>query len=246
MKELLLREKETLSAQQECTLFQWLKDRQSGKPLQYIIGVWPFAGHSFMMRPPVLIPRNDSESVLQAALDACASHKGCSQVLDLCCGSGCLGLAFALETGAHLTAVDITPAACELTRDNAAALRVDCEIWQADILQAQLWQTAPWQAHFEHILCNPPYIPSKDIASLDITVRGYESLLALDGGEDGLLFYAQLARQARRLLQAGGVLTLEIGWNQAAAVQELFLAQGWQLLALRKDVNGQDRVLQFL
>ncbi len=244
LKELLLHAQQPLSGEQIETLERWLTERERGVPIQYILGEWTFAGLLFAVQSPVLIPREDSESLLCAAEEERPFFEG-MQVLDLCCGTGCLGLSWSHGRSVELTSVDVDAAACQLTEKNARRLGVPCTVYQEDILAAQFWRKEAWQQRFDLIFCNPPYIPSADIDTLDALVRENESARALDGGADGLVFYRLLAENAAKFLSKEGVLVLEIGWDQAADVQAIFSTCSWAQGRLFLDDNGRDRALAF-
>lgn len=242
-KDLLLRNREKATKEQIETYSAWLQERETGKPLQYILGHWPFYGRDFLLREPVLIPREDSETVIEAASMA---KEHFEQIIDLCCGSGILGLTMAAESGAALTAVDINPVALTLTEENADRLDIHVDVLQCDLLSQGAFDREEWQGRFDCLLCNPPYIQSAEITTLSESVRDFESLLALDGGDDGLLFYRQLADHAGKLMRNDGVAAFEIGLGQAEEVRSLFCEnKGWTFEAAVLDGNERERALRF-
>jgi release factor glutamine methyltransferase len=195
--------------------------RESGEPLAYIFGEWDFYGLRLIVTPDVLIPRIDSEALIDAALTAVTASN--PRILDLCCGSGCLGLALLSKLpNAALTAVDISAAALEVTRINAERLGFSERVTliNADILQAP--DHSIFNSDFSLIISNPPYVTALEMAALDKSVADYEPHLALYGGADGLNFYRAIAAYWGGLPAADGVMVLECGHAQKMAVEEIF------------------------
>ncbi|MDD4849415.1 MAG: peptide chain release factor N(5)-glutamine methyltransferase [Gemmiger sp.] len=222
--------------------------RAAREPLQYLAGQWGFHGLELAVGPGVLCPRPDSEVVCEAAL-ACLAGAGPAAplVLDLCAGTGCLGLAIkAACPGARVVCVEKSPAAFAYLQQNAAAAlpgytpahpAVECVA--ADIFTYH--QTLAAGAA-SLVVSNPPYLTAAEMAQrMPETAR--EPALALDGGADGLDFYRLLVTQYRACLAPGGWLVLEIGCAQAAAVMALGRAAGWQNVHSQKDYGGNDRVV---
>lgn len=205
--------------------------RLAGEPLQYILGEWAFLGLPMRVRPGVLIPRADTEILAERAV-ALIRQYGYRKVLDLCCGSGCIGIALARLCGADVTATDLSPDCCALACENAALNGVHLDVRQGDLFDA-----LERRAGFDLIACNPPYLDEKDWANLQREVT-YEPRLALDGGPDGLYFYRRIAAEYRAHLRPGGTLLLEIGSTQAEPVAACF--GGAELLL---DYAGKPRVL---
>lgn len=202
--------------------------RLSGEPLQYILGEWEFMGLKLIMRPCALIPRQDTETVAEAAL-ALAKERGFRTALDLCCGTGCIGISLAALGGLDVTMSDISGECVALARENAAKHGISAQFAEGDLFSALSG------ARFDLIVCNPPYIPSGDIESLQREVKN-EPRRALDGGKDGLDFYRRISVQYQRHLNPGGALLLEIGFDQAEAVRGMF--GGARVV---KDLGGNDR-----
>ncbi len=207
--------------------------RLNREPLQYILGETVFMGLRIKCRPPVLIARNDTETLAQQAL---ARLRPGMDALDLCCGSGAVALS--LKAGcpqARVAASDISPQALALTRENAGLHGLDIALAQGDLF-------APWQGQRFHLICcNPPYIPSGQMPHLQPEV-GFEPALALDGGADGLTFYKRLYRQAGRHLRPGGWLLAEVGDGQMAAVKAMAQVE-FDRLSVYDDMGGRPRVL---
>ncbi len=188
--------------------------RLTRQPLQYLLHTQPFLGRDFYVDERVLIPRPETELLAERAIAALREHPH-PIALDLCCGSGALAVSMALEVpGAQVHAADLSPDALAVTAKNAELLGAS-----ATLHQWYLFAALP-EIAFYVIFCNPPYIPSADCLTLQEEVRR-EPLMALDGGADGLDFYRQIARSAPHFLRPGGVLLLEVGFDQAEAVMAL-------------------------
>ena len=209
-------------------LRQAIKRRLTGEPLQYILGEWEFMGLPFLAGPEALIPRQDTETLCEAALGWLKSRPGAS-VLDLCCGTGCIGVSLARLGGAHVTFGDISPEALSLARRNAEKNGVEGVFCESDLF-------ADLPGVYDLIVCNPPYLTASEIADCQLELT-FEPALALYGGEDGLTFYRRLAAEWADHVAEGGLLLMEIGAGQGAAVQELF--PGARIV---KDIRGLDRV----
>ena len=217
--------------------------RLAGEPVAYLIGEWEFYGLALDVTPDVLIPRMDTEVLAERAiLLARAAGEG-ARVLDLCAGSGCVGLAVAANVPTcRVVLADVSEAALKIckgnVRRNELNARVTCV--QADALQkpdAALWD-------FDVIACNPPYIPTGDLAGLDVSVRDYEPRSALDGGADGLDFYRAIAAQWGSALRLGGSLLFEVGINQAMDVAALLERSGFEDIQSTQDTQGIPRVVE--
>ena len=219
-----------LSAEEESALMSALEKRVSGTPIQYIFNRAPFMGFEFYVDERVLIPRMDTENLCDAAYNYIYRKKG-AKVLDLCAGSGAIGLSLKkMCPHLHVTLSDISADAGNVQKINAEGLD-DVEILTGDMF------TTVTGRKFDLIVCNPPYIPSRDIPGLQAEVHR-EPSLALDGGDDGLDFYRLLADNYRNYLNDGGRIYMEIGYDQAEAVCELF--GGGNVI---KDLSGNDRVV---
>ena len=216
--------------------------RLRGEPIAYIAGSWEFYGLPMVVNPDVLIPRIDSEVLVDAAKEKLTGRKMDARILDLCCGSGCLTCAIAHEMPATcIISVDVSTAALEVCRKNIALNRLNS---RAICMQADALSAPPLgMGQFDMIVCNPPYIPTIDILSLDSSVRDYEPLWALDGGDDGLKFYRSVIKYWKMLLKEDGWLLFEVGENQADAVSEMLLSAGFSSVETRKDSIGVDRVV---
>lgn len=226
--------------------FDLLGKRVAGEPLQYLIGTAEFMGIKLQVNSSVLIPRQDTELLAETALAELAGrHKmlGTHSVLDLCTGSGALAIAIAkLAHKVTVTATDLSPEALNLAEKNAAMSGLPRPI---NFFQGDLFDALPPLSSFDVIVTNPPYIPTAVIDTLDIQVRDYEPRAALDGGEDGLTIIRRILLEAPTFLNPGGVLLMEIGYDQAKAVASLAGAKGGPFIEGRilKDLNKKDRVL---
>ncbi len=227
-----------LSHGQLVRLESMLDRRTSGEPVQYILGNADFMGMRFEVTPDVLIPRQDTETLAEAALIDLRARPGEPALLDLCAGSGCIGLSLAsLAPDARVTLSDISREALDVVKRNAHALGVRVELRHGDLF------AAVGRERFDVIASNPPYIPRQELAGLQREVR-FEPRLALDGGEDGLDFYRRIARDAAAHLNSGGAIFLEVGIGEAAAVLAL-MKQHLSCLEAGtiRDLNGVERVV---
>ena len=225
-----------LSAMELETFRAMVARRAKREPLQYIRGQAEFWSLPFTVNPAVLIPRPDTEVLVEEALQRLS---GPGRILDVGTGSGAIAIAIAHERPeARVEAVDLSPSALAVARGNAEANGVAERVTlsQGDLRQLQ-------GAGYDLVVSNPPYIPSADLAALMPEVREFEPLLALDGGADGLSAYRLLAAQARALLKPGGWLLLEVGIGQAEAVTELLRAAGLVEIFTRADYAGVARVV---
>lgn len=215
-----------------------LSRRSLGEPLQYITGKASFMGYTFEVSPEVLIPRQDTETLCETALERLKQKEGPVRILDLCTGSGCILISLVL-LGEAVSGVgaDISEKALEVARGNALRL---CP-GKTRFVRSDMF--ADIRGRFNMIVSNPPYIRSGDIPGLMREVAGHEPLQALDGGEDGLAFYRILAGRAGSYLVPGGELIMEIGYDQAADVTGLLKEAGWSDISVIKDLPGHDRVV---
>ncbi len=188
--------------------------REAGEPLQYIFGEWDFMGLPFSVIPGVLIPRGDTEILCERAISL-IRERSYRTVLDLCCGSGCIGISIRKYADADVTCADIDPDCLRIARENAERNGVSVTFAQGDLFDA-----VP-SCRFDLICCNPPYLSKADMASLQKEVR-HEPVLALYGGEDGLDYYRRISKEFRRYLNPGGAMLLEIGSAQADSVGKMF------------------------
>ena len=211
------------------------------EPLQYIIGKWDFMGLAFKVDARALIPRPETELLVEEALTFISRRKRetPASVLDICTGSGCIALSIACLTDANVTATDISRDALSLAKENAVKLNANrVKFFESDLGEALLNRGAE---KFDVIISNPPYIPVKDIQRLSETVRDFEPHLALDGGEDGMDIYRRLIPQSVELLKPDGALFLEIG---PAKVADLAVDAGFKNVKIIRDYAGLERIVK--
>lgn len=226
---------EELSEKVEQCFRKVIKLRCQRIPLQHITGVQEFMGHTFWVNDKVLIPRQDTELLVEETLK---DLKSGMRFLDLCTGSGCILLSLLLGCpGAIGIGTDISTAALKVAKRNQDLLRQDAILLESDLFERI-------EGTFDVIVSNPPYIRSEEILSLMEEVRVYEPLSALDGHEDGLYFYRRIAKESPSYLKAGGGLYLEIGYDQGVSVPRLLKEQGFYQIEVKKDLAGLDRVVK--
>ncbi len=207
---------------------RYLHQRREGTPTQYITGKQEFYGREFHVTPDVLIPRPETEHLIEAAL---AGETACpTSILDVGTGSGAIAITLALETQAQVTATDISPAALRVAEENASRLGAEVNFQECDLI--------PEGSKFDLIVSNPPYVALTE--SLPREVRDHEPHLALYAGQDGLAIYRRLIPAAARALNPGGRLIVEIGSTQAEAVREMLSA--WTNVRILNDLAGLPRV----
>ena len=226
----------------EAKVKDYLDRRLRGEPVAYITGSWEFYGLPMTVTPDVLIPRMDTELLVDTAKSLVLGRKMDARILDLCCGSGCIACALGHELPAtKLVAVDISASALEVCRRNLSSNRLSsrCITLQADATAAPPLSIGT----FDLIVSNPPYIESDEIMALDSSVRDFEPIWALDGGPDGLRFYKGILKYWKSLLRPGGYILFEVGENQAEAVRDMILAAGFASAETRKDTQGIERVV---
>jgi release factor glutamine methyltransferase len=212
-----------------------------GEPVAYLIGEWEFYGLPLDISESVLIPRTDTEVLAAQAIEG-VRELDRPRVLDLCAGSGCVGLAIASQVpGCRVVLGEISEGALRICRQNIRRSGLT-----ERVVTCQVDATAKPLANlgeFDAIVCNPPYIPSGDIARLDASVRDYEPRLALDGGADGLDFYRAICDKWRQALSTGGRLYFEVGIGQADEVLRLMRSRGFGDIQVIPDTNGIPRVV---
>ena len=217
-----------------------IRRRRSGEPIAYILGRREFYGLSFAVDRRGLVPRPDTETLVEVALERTRARSMYGRALDLCTGTGCVAIAFAKARPTwRLTASDVSFEATELAWENARRLGV---AFSVGVHQGNLFEPHGEQ-RFDLVVANPPYIPSGDIAALEPDIRDFEPRLALDGGGDGLALIRAIVSGARARLEPEGVLALEIQYDQAARTRELFEAAGFTAVDVRRDYGGRDRVV---
>ena len=243
---LILRMAEEVTEEQAQRLHAYVTERITHKPCQYILGTQDFMGMEFATAPEVLIPRPETEILVEQACERLMvlgekklEQTGSSalRVLDMCCGSGCIGISVAkLVPDVSVDLADISDAAIALTKKNRDRLEADCSVIQTDLF-AQI------EGKYDMIVSNPPYIRTDEIPKLMAEVRDFEPHLALDGKADGLYFYDKIIREAREYLYEDGYILFEIGQDQLDAVRRLLVENGYADIKGIKDYAGLDRIV---
>lgn len=214
-------------------LFEILEKRKDSYPLQYLLGRWAFYDFEVYVEEGVLIPRPETELLVEEALKVLNRD---SRVLEIGPGTGIISIALAKHRGCKVRAVDISSKAVDLAKKNASFNRVDIELVQGDVYE-------PISGKFDLIISNPPYIREDEEAFLKKELS-YEPKEALYAGADGMDIIKKIVVGARPYLRPGGSLMLEIGYDQGQSVKSLFKDQGFQDIIIRKDYNNQDRIVK--
>lgn len=230
-----------LSEKESSLYMEAIRRRSSRIPLQHITGEQEFMGFSFRVNPHVLIPRQDTEILVETALEKAENHM---RILDLCTGSGCIIISLSkmiLEGREPAWEIecegsDISPEALKTAKGNADRLGARVHFIQSDLFENI-------RGAYDMIVSNPPYIQTSEIEELQDEVRLYDPRIALDGKEDGLYFYRRIIEEAREHLSEKGWLLFEIGWDQKEAVSNLMGEAGYTLVTVKKDLAGLDRVV---
>lgn len=232
---LLVHGDRSLSPFEEQMYQKSIATRKNRIPLQHITGEQEFMGLTFRVNEKVLIPRQDTEILVEEAL---RFLKDGDRILDVCTGSGCILLSLLhYSNECYGVGVDLSEDALAIAKENGERLEEEAEWVCSDMLKALPKQT------FELIVSNPPYIPTQVIPTLMEEVKSHEPYMALDGKEDGLYFYRKLVEQCPDYLAKEGMLLVEIGYDQAEAVSKLFSEAGFTDVTVMKDLAGLDRVV---
>ena len=233
-----------LASQEEQLYNQYISERALGKPVSYITGMKEFMGLEFAVNEAVLIPRPETELLVEEAVRVLNGKA--MRVLDLCTGSGAIAVSIRhFVPQAEVTATDLSEEALKVAWENAERLTAGgIRFLQGDLFEAFSNLQSPGSGLFNLIVSNPPYIPAKVIDGLMPDVKDFEPRLALDGGTDGLDIYRRLIPQAAEHLAPGGVLLLEIGFDQGETVPDLCRQAGLGNIAVLKDLAGLDRVVR--
>ncbi len=226
-----------LTAEQAERLEALCTRREAREPLQYLCGSWSFLDFELAVGPGVLCPRADTEVVAEAAANALAGIAA-PRVLDLCAGTGCLGLGVKRFCPAAQVTSGKEPCGIPLSGAERPSLPgTDHHPGAGDLFT--YWKTLP-EGQLDLIVSNPPYLTAAEMGALQPEVA-QEPAMALEAGEDGLVFYRAIAEHYQKALRPGGALALEIGWQQREAVTALLAANGWTEIVCRKDFGGNDR-----
>ena len=213
---------------------------KQGEPLAYVLGEWDFYGLNLTVSPDVLIPRDDTCAVTSLAIQQALFLNQDPRVLDLCCGSGCIGLAIASRVkDARVTLADLSPEALTVAKRNMMRTKLSARV---RCVQVNALEPAPaFLGKFDLIVSNPPYITAEEMEVLPISVRNYEPHMALYGGEDGLDFYRSIAKNFSRALKPGGFLCFEFGMGQGDAVCRILEDNDYAVLERVRDYNDRER-----
>ena len=219
---------------------EYVRKRVGGMPVQYVLGKTSFRYLDLVVTPDVLIPRHDTEILVDVALDY-VGKLGVPKCLDLCCGSGAIALSIAYECKqAFIVGSDVSDSALKIAVRNSYLNQLNKRVYW---VCSDLYDGLNFY-DFDIITCNPPYIPSKEIQSLQPEIREYEPFLALDGGEDGLDYYRHILKEVTRYLAIGGSLILEVGDDQADTVTKLVGRSGYfESLSTVKDLKDRPRII---
>ena len=222
---------------------EMVQRRLAGEPVAYITGVWEFRGLPMEVSRDVLIPRVDTEVLAETAIKYLKdTGRLDARVLDLCSGTGCIGCAIAAELPrVRVVLSDVSPEAMEISRRNVSRNGLDGRI---SFLPADVMKLPPLMTgSFDLVVSNPPYIPTVEIMTLDPSVRDYEPVWALDGGEDGLDFYRAILKNWHGVIRQGGELMFEVGEEQAERVKDLMRMAGLREARSVLDTRGVERVV---
>mgnify|MGYP001228598902 FL=1 len=219
---------------------EYVRKRVGGMPVQYVLGKTSFRYLDLVVTPDVLIPRHDTEILVDVALDY-VGKLGVPKCLDLCCGSGAIALSIAYECKqAFIVGSDVSDSALKIAVRNSYLNQLNKRVYW---VCSDLYDGLNFY-DFDIITCNPPYIPSKEIQSLQPEIREYEPFLALDGGEDGLDYFRYILKEVTRYLAIGGSLILEVGDDQADTVTKLVGRSGYfESLSTVKDLKDRPRII---
>ncbi|MEG1981815.1 MAG: peptide chain release factor N(5)-glutamine methyltransferase [Clostridia bacterium] len=212
-----------------------------GEPIAYIFSQWDFMGRTFFVDKNVLIPRADTEILVELASNE-IKKTSALKALDICTGSGCIAISLALDfENLYVTALDISEKALEITEKNAKEHSVSEKICikRLDVLK----DTLQTDEKFDIIVSNPPYIKNSDVKMLDKSVIDYEPTIALDGGESGLIFYEAIAKNFKRNLKENGAIFFESGYDNAEEVAKILEQNGYSKIQIKKDLAGNNRVV---
>ena len=239
----LLADRDAYATDEICKAVQKGLDRLlEGEPLAYVLGEWEFYGLNLVVSPDVLIPRDDTVAVASLAISQGLFLDKDPRILDLCCGSGCIGLAVASRVkDAKVTLADLSQKALNVAKQNTALNhmtgRVRC-------VQADATKPAPaFLGKFDMIISNPPYITGEEMKQLPKSVADFEPHMALYGGEDGLDFYRAIAENYTPALKSGGCLALEFGMGQGDDVCRILAEHGYTILERSRDYNDRERAV---
>ena len=229
-----------LSEDQEKYFLEMMKDRLNQRPIAYILGNREFMVLDFFVKEGVLIPRPDTETLVEEIINICNNKTGLN-ILDIGTGSGAITVSLAKYLDkSHIVSVDISDIALEIASKNAVSNKVDERI---DFIKSDVFSNVSRENKFDIIVSNPPYIKKSDIDGLDRQVKDFEPYNALEGGEDGLDFYRKITRESREFLNENGILACEVGHDQASDVSKIMQQNGFKGIYTKSDLQGFERVV---
>ncbi|MBU3127378.1 peptide chain release factor N(5)-glutamine methyltransferase [Clostridium tagluense] len=231
-----------LNGKQEEEFSQLIQLRKSKMPIKYILGECEFMGMNLIVKPGVLIPRPDTEILVEEVIKH-INEKDYTQVCDVCSGSGAIGIAIAeFIKGVEVMLYDISYDAIAVAKLNIERFDLASRVNEqhSDLLQSAIEQNKKFQV----VVSNPPYIRESVIPTLMEDVKNYEPYIALSGGKDGLEFYRRITEESLQVLEKGGLLAFEIGYDQREEVQDILLKSGFKSIECIKDLSGNDRVIK--
>ena len=229
-----------LTQEQEKYFLEMIKERLNERPIAYIIGNREFMGLDFFVKEGVLIPRPDTETLVEEIINICNNRTGLN-ILDIGTGSGAITISLAKYLDkSHVVSADISDIALEIASKNAISNNVDERI---DFIKSDVFSNVPQGEKFDLIVSNPPYIRKADIDGLDRQVKDFEPYNALEGGEDGLDFYRKITKESKDFLKNKGILAYEVGHDQAYDVSEIMRENGFEGIYTKRDLQGFERVV---
>ena len=229
-----------LTEEQEKYFLEMIKERLNERPIAYIIGNREFMGLDFFVQEGVLIPRPDTETLVEEIINICNNRTGLN-ILDIGTGSGAITISLAKYLDkSHVISADISDIALEIASKNAISNNVDERI---DFIKSDVFSNVPKEEKFDLIVSNPPYIRKADIDGLDRQVKDFEPYNALEGGEDGLDFYRKITNGSKAFLKNKGILAYEVGHDQAQDVSQIMQENGFEGIYTKCDLQGFERVV---
>lgn len=229
-----------LTEEQEKYFLEMIKERLNERPIAYIIGNREFMGLDFFVQEGVLIPRPDTETLVEEIINICNNRTGLN-ILDIGTGSGAITISLAKYLDkSHVISADISDIALEIASKNAISNNVDERI---DFIKSDVFSNVPKEEKFDLIVSNPPYIRKADIDGLDRQVKDFEPYNALEGGEDGLDFYRKITEESKCFLKNKGILAYEVGHDQAQDVSQIMQENGFEGIYTKCDLQGFERVV---
>jgi len=239
--ELKTNQQQELSSAEIEKLNSWLERRLEMEPIQYIVGVTEFWSLPIYVGPGVLIPRQDTETLVDEVKKYFKDNNGKYKFLDIGCGSGCIGISLLnIFKNSHTTFIDKYETPIKYTKRNLERHSLQN---RATVIQSDMFNNLPKNLKFDAIVSNPPYIPEKELRSISMQITLFEPMEALKAGSSGLDFYERFANEAVNFLTPDGALFLEIGYNQCEDVIRILRKKGWQDVLSVKDLGGNHRVV---